>query len=224
MHQAACEQAPPGPKSPARESGAVGRETSDDPSIPTSFARVLVLGLGNDILTDDAIGLRVAAAVRGQLAGTPDIEVKATTEMGLALLDEIAGRQAVVLVDSVQTGKAPPGFIHELAAEDLSRVLTTSPHFLGIGETLALGKMLGLSMPQQVRIFAIEVVDPFTLGTSMTPAVAAALAPAAGRVADQARAFAGVALNTRPGAGNCGWSPIRQTAGSPPDSAGRPSC
>ena len=164
--------------------------------MPNSISRVLVLGLGNDILTDDAVGLRVAAAVRLQVAGSPDIEVKATTEMGLALLDEIAGREAVVLVDSVQTGKAPPGFIHELAAEELSRVLTTSPHFLGIGETLALGKMLGLSMPQHVRIFAIEVADPFTLGMSMTPAVEAALAPAAGRVADQARAFAGVAMSS----------------------------
>jgi hydrogenase maturation protease len=151
----------------------------------------MVLGLGNDILTDDAIGLRVAAAVGGLVTGSPDIEVKATTEMGLALLDEIAGREAVVLVDSVQTGEAPPGHIHEVSAEELSRILTTSPHFLGIGETLALGAMLGLEMPRHVRIFAIEVSDPFTLGTTMTPAVEAALAPAAARVAARARAFAG---------------------------------
>lgn len=155
-----------------------------------SPASVLVLGLGNDILTDDAVGLHVVRAVREHLAGEPDIEVKATTEMGLALLDEIAGRESVVLVDAVQTGQAAPGHLHELGPDDLARVLTTSPHFLGVGETIALGTMLGLPMPHHVRIFAIEVKDPFTLGTQMTPAVEQAVAAAAERVAARAREFA----------------------------------
>jgi hydrogenase maturation protease len=154
-----------------------------------SLRRVLVLGLGNDILTDDAIGLRVVEAARERLAGEPDIEVKTTTEMGLALLDEIADRESVVLVDSVQTGEASPGKIHEIDSLALSRVLTTAPHFLGIGETLALGKTLGLAMPMNVRIIAIEVADPYTLGTKMTPAVEQAVAPATERVARQARLF-----------------------------------
>ena len=154
-----------------------------------SIPRVLVLGLGNDILTDDAIGLRVVEAARERLAGEPDIEVKTTTEMGLALLDEIADRESVVLVDSVQTGEASPGKIHEIDSLDLSRVLTTAPHFLGIGETLALGKTLGLAMPMNVRIIAIEVADPYTLGTKMTLAVEQAVAPATERVARQARLF-----------------------------------
>ena len=150
-------------------------------------APVLVLGLGNDILSDDAAGLLVAAAVRERLAGEPDIEVRATTEMGLALLDEIAGREAVVLVDSVQTGRAPPGHLHEFGPEELSTVLTTSPHFLGVGETLALGQRLGLAMPRQLRIFALEVHDPFTVGTHLTPAVQQAIPTTAERVAAQAR-------------------------------------
>jgi hydrogenase maturation protease len=158
--------------------------------MPASISRVLVLGLGNDILTDDAVGLRVVEAARAFLAGEPDIEVRITTEMGLALLDEIADRESIVLVDSVQTGEAPIGTIHEIDSMELTRVLTTAPHFLGIGETLALGRMLGLAMPRDAMIFAIEVADPYTLGTVMTPAVEQAVAQAAGRVAAQARQFA----------------------------------
>ena len=152
------------------------------PRTTETIARILVLGLGNDFLTDDAVGLDVARAVRERLAGEPGIEVKATTEMGLALLDEITDREGVVLVDSVQTSGAPPGQIHEVDVENLSRALTTSPHFLGIGETLALGRMLGLAMPRQIRIFAIEVADPFSLGTEMTRAVHDAVAEATDRV------------------------------------------
>ena len=158
--------------------------------MPPSLPRVLVLGLGNDILTDDAVGLRVADATRDRLAGELDIEVKTTTEMGLALLDHIADRESVILVDSVQTGAGKPGTIHEIDSMELTRVLTTAPHFLGIGETLALGKMLGLAMPRAVRIFAIEVADPYTLGTEMTPAVEQAVAEAVDRVVRQARQFA----------------------------------
>ena len=155
--------------------------------MPASIPKVLVLGLGNDILTDDAVGLRIVEVVRERLAGEPDIEVRATTEMGLALLDEIADRESVVLVDSVQTGEAPPGTVHEIDSFELSRVLTTAPHFLGIGETLALGRLLGLAMPREVRIIAVEVADPHRLGTKLTPAVEQAVAPAAERVTEQAR-------------------------------------
>lgn len=69
--------------------------------------RILVLGLGNDILTDDAVGLLVARAVAERLRDRPQIAVRETTEMGLALLDEIADFDALILVDAVQTGRVP---------------------------------------------------------------------------------------------------------------------
>jgi hydrogenase maturation protease len=119
--------------------------------------RLLVLGLGNDILTDDAIGLIVAREVGCQLEPDEPIEARSTTEMGLALLDEITGYDGLVLVDAVQTGRAPAGHVHELVVDDLHVLPSVTPHFLGIGETLALGRLLGLPMPERVRILGIEV-------------------------------------------------------------------
>jgi len=40
-----------------------------------------------------------------------------------------------------------------------------------VGEVLALGRQLGLSVPRRVKILAIEVQDPVTVGTSLTPAL-----------------------------------------------------
>ena len=122
--------------------------------------RTLLLGLGNDILTDDGVGLYVVRQLRATLAGCPAIDVRETMEMGLALLDFISGYETVVLVDSIQTGRVAPGVVHELDAAALRQLTGRTPHFVGIGETLALGRHLGLPMPQQVRIFAIEVADP----------------------------------------------------------------
>jgi hydrogenase maturation protease len=150
-----------------------------DPATP----KVLVLGLGNDVLTDDAVGLYVVGELERQFAGHPSIHVHETTEMGLALLDFLTGYDAAVIVDSIQTGQVPPGAIHELEAASLKQLTGCTPHFLGVGETLALGRQLNMPMPGQVKIFAIEVEDPFTLGTQLTPTIQTALPGIVERIA-----------------------------------------
>jgi len=149
-----------------------------------STPRILVLGLGNDILTDDAVGLLAVRELRAGLAGRHPlpIDVCETTEMGLALLDFLVGYQTVILVDAIQTGRAPVGTVHELDAPALRRLAGVTPHFLGVGETLALGRQLGLPMPTRVLILAIEVADPFTVGTTLTPPLQAALPAILGRL------------------------------------------
>jgi hydrogenase maturation protease len=156
---------------------------SNKSSPGTNHAKVLVLGLGNDVLTDDAIGLQVARQLERTFAGHPLIHVRETTEMGLALLDFLTGYSAVVIVDSIQTGEAAPGSVHELDAAALKQLTGRTPHFLGVGETLALGRLLELPMPAKVTVFAIEVEDPFTLGTQLTPTLQAALPGIVERIA-----------------------------------------
>jgi hydrogenase maturation protease len=135
------------------------------------IVRTLVLGLGNDILTDDAVGLFVARRLHDEFAGLIDIDIEETQEMGLALLDYLEGYDQAFIVDSIQTGKAVPGTLHELDASALARLTGGTPHFVGVGEALALGRYLGLEMPAKVKVFAIEVEDPFTLGLTLSPAV-----------------------------------------------------
>ena len=145
---------------------------------------LLVLGLGNDILTDDAIGLRVVRALRDRLDPAEGIVALETEEMGLSLLDHIVGYEELVIVDAIQTGTAPPGHLHQFDGQALPSRRTGAPHFLGVGDTLALGRLLGLPMPARVTILAIEVADPFTLGTELTSALQAALASLTDRVLD----------------------------------------
>jgi hydrogenase maturation protease len=87
----------------------------------------------------------------------------------------MVGYRAVVIVDAIQTGRVPPGTAHELDAAELRQFTGRTPHFLGVGETLALGRRLGLPMPDLVKILAIEVEDPFTLGTELTPTLRQAI-------------------------------------------------
>ena len=137
--------------------------------------RTLVLGMGNDILTDDAIGIHVVREVRRRVAGLKNVDVRETMEMGLALLDFVVGYETLILVDAIQTRRAAPGHINEITAPQLKLLPDRTPHFLGVAETLLLGRQLGLVMPTRLRIFAIEVADPFTFGVEMTASLKRAL-------------------------------------------------
>lgn len=134
-----------------------------------------MLGLGNDLLGDDAIGLRVARSLAGRLTHRPHIVVKESDEMGLSLLDLVVGFEALVVVDAIQTTQAHPGAIQRLNGGELDLTTPVSPHFFGVGEMIALGRELGLAVPSQVRIFAIEIRAPYCVTTTMTAEIQAAL-------------------------------------------------
>lgn len=165
---------PAGPPPPNPTAGGAGDVIPAVPKADHTRPKTLLLGLGNDILCDDAVGLEAAQQIRLQ-CDPAQVDVIECCEMGLSLLDHLVGYDRVVVVDAVQTGASPPGFVHELEANDIKILPRMSPHFFGIGEALALGQKLGLAMPSHVRILAVEVVDPFTVSTEMTQPLKQAL-------------------------------------------------
>lgn len=135
---------------------------------------ILVLGLGNDILGDDAIGILAARELR---PGLPEsMEVVESAEAGLALLERFEGRERVLILDSIMTRQCEPGTVLELGPEDFGKVAAPSPHYAGLPEVLALAGRLEIPFPSEIRILAMEVEDPFEIREGLTPKVAAALA------------------------------------------------
>jgi len=148
--------------------------------------KILVLGLGNDLLGDDAAGLLAARALK-ELLDLEQAEVIESSLSGIALLDHFIGYQKAVIIDAIQTGKNPPGSIIELQPEDLSEVAAPSPHYAGLPEMLALAKQLSLAFPAEIKIFALEVVDPHTIGGAVSEVVAKALPDLIERTGEQIR-------------------------------------
>ena len=135
--------------------------------------KIKVLGLGNDLLADDGIGHLAVAALAPRLAGRADVE--ATALHGLALLDLLTGYDAAVVLDAACTGTRPAGAVYDIDPATLARIESPSPHFAGFPEMLDLAARLGLHFPRRLRIIAVEVLDPWTIGGAMTPAVRDAL-------------------------------------------------
>lgn len=131
--------------------------------------KTLILGFGNPILRDDAVGIRIAEALEGEF---PDITVVATSEAGLSILDEVTGYDKLVIIDSIKTGKGKPGELYKLTLEDLKpKSDFSSSHGLDIATAFKLGEKLGYPMPEKVSIYAVEVKDNTTFGEGCTPEI-----------------------------------------------------
>jgi hydrogenase maturation protease len=128
--------------------------------------KTLVLGLGNEILADDAVGILAARALKSQCNGQADIIESGLS--GLALLELFIGYERAIIIDAVKTINHSPGTIHELIPADLGEVFAPSPHYSGLPELLALAKQLELDFPQEIKIFALEVADPYTIGGDLS--------------------------------------------------------
>ncbi|MCS6936422.1 MAG: hydrogenase maturation protease [Candidatus Bipolaricaulota bacterium] len=135
--------------------------------------KTLVLGLGNELLGDDAVGILAARMLRERLGNRADVVESALS--GMALLDLLMGYERAIIIDAVKTGRSAPGTIYELTPEDLSAGLAPSPHYAGLPELIATAKALAVDFPNEIKIFALEVEDPYTIGGRLSPAVEQAL-------------------------------------------------
>jgi len=138
--------------------------------------RTLVLGLGNPILRDDGVGLRVAQALRSVLANVPGIEVDENTWGGLRLMERLVGYDRVIVVDAMCTG-APAGTVRLLSPDDMPTRRSASPHDTSLPVALELGRRVGLSVPESadITLVGIEALDVDNFGEDLTPEVEAAI-------------------------------------------------
>ncbi|MCC7398010.1 MAG: hydrogenase maturation protease [Planctomycetes bacterium] len=140
-------------------------------------APVLVLGLGNLLLQDDAVGLSLGERLRAAHGVDARVEFVDGGTQGLALLGLLDGRRAVLLLDAVSRGDAP-GTVHRLddalaATPPGSAGATGGAHQQNAGDLLLTARLLG-SVPPRVAVVGVE---PALLRTSigLSDAVAAAL-------------------------------------------------
>jgi len=135
-----------------------------------TYARTVVLGLGNPLMGDDGLGLAVLGRLREEwdLPGSVDLVDGGT--WGMNLLPLIEDAPELVLVDAIRTG-APAGTVVELERDRLPRYLAhkLSPHQVDLKEVLALAEFRGTLPTRTVAIGAEPAAVELSL--ALTPAV-----------------------------------------------------
>jgi len=122
---------------------------------PQSRRPALVLGLGNILLRDEGVGVRVIEALK-ELDMPPNVELCDGGTAGADLLDVLADREKVIVIDAV-AGELPPGAVVRLTAEDLApaREPSVSLHDFGLAETLALTRQIKAE-PKEIVIIGVR--------------------------------------------------------------------
>ena len=158
---------------------------AEDPRGP-----VLVLGLGNTLLRDDAIGILVAREI-GRILGSSDgVEVREASIAGFDLLDLLSGFSRAFVIDAIKTPGGVPGTLYRLQPQDLpASKRLVAIHEINLPTALVLGRMTELAIPEEVVIYAVEVEDDRTFGEDLSAPVARALQPAAAHVAEEIRSL-----------------------------------
>ncbi len=147
--------------------------------------RVVVVGLGNPLLADDAAGLAVADELDRLLAARPIPGVTVTRSFrgGLELLDLVAGFDQAVLIDALVRDHPVPGRVHELdAAGTAGSARLVGSHEVDLTTALEVGRRAGLAMPDEVRVVGIEAADVLSFREQLSSAVAEAVREVARRL------------------------------------------
>jgi hydrogenase maturation protease len=153
--------------------------TNESNTATNGFKQSLVLCLGNEILSDDGFGPAVAGRLLECDGLTVDTEIISASLAGFNLLDHLAGRERVLIVDTIRTKGSVPGDLHYFPLNDLapSHHLTTS-HQISLPTAIELGRSLGMNMPGEIDVLAVEASDLETLQEKLTPAVSEAVSTA----------------------------------------------
>ena len=192
-----------------------------------SKPKTAVIGLGNSILSDDGVGIKVVNALKSiymekkanicgicradgngleaknsevyvsELNGFEDEEVCANNRAefkdigvcrsnvaefievssgGINLMEYMAGFQRAVVIDAIVTGRHKAGTVFKFIYPDIPYTKNTvSTHDMDLPAALELGKHLGISLPSEIIIFAVEAKDTVNFGEELTEEVEKAL-------------------------------------------------
>ncbi len=145
---------------------------------------ILVLGIGNTLLSDEGIGIHVIRAAEATLAAD-DITFLDGGTLSFTLAGPIEDADALIVVDAAQL-KSPAGTVRLLEGEEMDRFLMSnrksSVHEVGLTDLRAIALLAG-HWPERRAMVAIQP-EKLDWGELPTPAVAEAIPQACRHIED----------------------------------------
>ncbi len=137
--------------------------------------KTLVLGLGNELYGDDAVGLHVIRKLREEFEKPEktakwleNVELEECSLSGLALLEVIVDYDTLIIIETLKKEKPLTGKIYLLEEKDLRHIPGPSPYYFSIPQSIELGKKLDLQVPSRIKIIAVEAKNQYNLGEGLT--------------------------------------------------------
>lgn len=135
---------------------------------------ILVLGLGNLVMTDDALGSRAILELEKRYRFPAQVTLLDGGTLGLDLLPRLEGIDKLLVIDALQMG-AESGAVFRLEGEEVPRAFANklSVHQMGLQDLLAVAELQG-HLPNQLVVWGVQA-SSIEMGMEMSATVAAAL-------------------------------------------------
>jgi len=142
--------------------------------------KTLVIGWGNRIAGDDAVGLAAAEIVADRLK-QPDVEVITTSYAGFRLAERTLDIDRVVVLDAhVDSDGAKDVSVSRIRSQDLGRPSATRHDGCLVDAFRALAAFERERLPGEIVLMSVPIDPPTEWSEEMTPAALAAAERLAG--------------------------------------------
>ena len=134
-------------------------------------SKTLILGLGNDILTDDGIGPKLVSDLKSELSEN-EFDFINVCVGGLELLDYIQHYNTVFILDAIQTKDGKPGEVYFLSTKAFKETSHISNlHDINFLTALKLAEKLNIIIPQNIYIIAVEIIEDRVFSEHLSPEI-----------------------------------------------------
>ncbi|ORJ50918.1 hydrogenase expression/formation protein [Kluyvera intermedia] len=139
---------------------------------------ILALGVGNILLSDEGIGVRVIEALEQRYVLPDNVDVLDGGTAGMELLEAMASRTHLIIVDAIVSRKSEPGALLILRDDEVPVLFNNkiSPHQLGLSDVLSALRFTG-EFPDKITLVGV-IPHSLEPNIGLTPTVEASLEPA----------------------------------------------
>ncbi|MBA4407830.1 MAG: hydrogenase maturation protease [Bacteroidota bacterium] len=128
----------------------------------------LIIGIGNDILTDDGVGPRLCDFLKEEFKNT-SVNFEKLNVGGLEVLEFIQGYQTVIFIDAIKTHDGRVGDVYLFTPGDFRETLHLSNlHDTSFLTALKLGGLIGFKIPERMYIIAVEIKEDMVFSEHFT--------------------------------------------------------
>ena len=156
---------------------------------------ILVLGLGNSIMTDDGFGVKVVNTLSSRYHFQGQVKLIDGGTLGLDLLPHLEEIESLLIIDALDM-RATPGDVFRIEGEEVPRAFASklSVHQMGLQDLLAVAELQG-HVPSNLVVWGVQP-ECIEMGTELTTVVEAAVEPVVGKVIEELKGW-GVECNAQ---------------------------
>jgi hydrogenase maturation protease len=138
--------------------------------------KTIVLGVGNQILGDDGVGVHVANELKKHIKN-PDVAIDEAITGGMNLLDLILGYEKAIIIDAVKTQTGGTGEVRRIPLADFSTMHSCNPHDVSLFEAIRMARKLGETrIPKEIIVIGVMMKQiPCEFGEQLSKNIAEAV-------------------------------------------------